>query len=213
MIYDIAYLLLKLICLAVFRLKVIGRENVPKSGSIILASNHISYLDPILVGVSSPRRLNYLAKEEIFKNPLISWLLRKLQAFTVSRERVGPSAIRNSLQLLEKGKALLLFPEGTRGDGRNLLKAKNGIGIIAERSGAAIIPTYLQGPEKVLPRGSHWVHLHPVTVCFGPPLLVSPLSSASEVGKRRAYGEFADRVMDQIERLRLHADQRPEVSV
>jgi 1-acyl-sn-glycerol-3-phosphate acyltransferase len=99
---------------------------------------------------------------------------------------------------------LLLFPEGTRGDGKSFLKAKNGIGIIAGRSGAAIIPTYVQGPEKVLPRGSRWVHLHPVTVFFGSPLLPNPSSFTGEAAKRKAYGEVADQVMEQIEKLKIH---------
>jgi len=213
MVYDIAYFLLKWICQVFLGLKIVGRENVPKTGPVILASNHVSYLDPIIVGVSLPRRLNFLAKEEIFNGPLLSWLMKKLQAFPVSRERVGPSTVRNALKLLEKGKALLLFPEGTRGDGKSFLKAKNGIGIIAGRSGAVIIPTYLRGPEKVLPRGSRWVHLHPITVFFGPPLLPSSSSFASEVAKRKGYGELAEKVMVQIERLKLYMEQSPEVMV
>jgi 1-acyl-sn-glycerol-3-phosphate acyltransferase len=204
MVYDVAYFLLKWISKVFLRLKVLGKENVPKSGPVIFASNHVSYLDPILVGVSLPRRLNFLAKEEIFKSRPLSWLMRKLQAFPVSRERVGPSTVRNALQLLGKGKGLLLFPEGTRGDGKSFLKAKNGIGIIAGRSGAAIIPTYLRGPETVLPRGSRWVHLHPVTVFFGSPLLLNPSSFPGEAAKKKAYGEVADQVMEQIEKLKIH---------
>jgi 1-acyl-sn-glycerol-3-phosphate acyltransferase len=213
MIYDIGYLLLKWICQVFFDLKVIGRENVPRSGPVILASNHVSYLDPILIGVSVSRRLNFLAKEEIFKNPLFSWLLKKLQTFPVSRERAGPSAVRNALRLVEKGKALLLFPEGTRGDGKSLLKAKNGIGVIAGRSGAVIVPVYLEGSQKILPRGSRWVRLHPVTVYFGPPLPPNSSSSfAREAGKKKAYGEVAEQVMDQIERLKLRVERSPEAA-
>jgi len=210
MIYDIIYFLLKWICHVFFDLKVIGRENVPKSGSVILASNHVSYLDPILMGVSVSRRLNFLAKEEIFKNPLFSWFLKKLQTFPVSRKRVGPSTVRNALRLVEKGKVLLLFPEGTRGDGKSLLKAKNGIGVIAGRSGAVIVHAYLEGPQMILPRGSRWVRLHSVTVYFGPPLLPNSSSFASEAGKKKAYEEVAGQVMDQIERLRLHMERSPE---
>jgi 1-acyl-sn-glycerol-3-phosphate acyltransferase len=193
-----------------FRLRVIGKENVPRSGPVIVASNHVSYLDPILVGVSLPRRLNYLAKEEIFKNRFFSWFLGKLQAFPVSRGRVGPSTIRNTLQLMEQGRALLLFPEGTRGDGRNFLKAKSGIGIIAERSGAAIIPAYVHGAEKVLPRGSRMFRLHPVTVCFGSPFLLSSSSFESEGGKKKAYGELGERVMGQIESLKIGIEHEAE---
>ena len=213
MVYDIAYFLLRWISKVFLSLQVIGRENVPKSGPVIFASNHVSYLDPILVAVSLTRRLNFLAKEEIFKSLLVSWLMKKLQAFPVSRERVGSSTLRNALQLLIKGKGLLLFPEGTRGDGKSFLKAKNGIGIIAGRSGAVIIPTYLRGPEKVLPRRSRWVHLHPVTVFFGLPLIPNSSSFASETTKKKGYGEVADQVMEQIENLKLQIEQSPEVVV
>jgi 1-acyl-sn-glycerol-3-phosphate acyltransferase len=202
MIYDICYWLLRWMFRVFFRLKVIGTENVPRTGPVILASNHVSYLDPLFLGVSLPRRLNYLAKEELFRTPLSAWFLNKLQAFPVSREKVSASSVRKSFQLVNQGKALLLFPEGTRGDGKDLLKGKRGIGIIAEKSKAAIVPAYLHGPEKILPRGSNRLHFHEVSVCFGPPLFLSLASVKWGEEKERGYEEVAERVMSEIANLK-----------
>lgn len=205
MIYDICYFLCKGICKILFGLRVVGEENVPRSGPVILASNHVSYLDPILVGVSVPRRVYYMAKEEIFKNLLISWFMKKLQAFPVSRGRLGSSTMKKALQIVKMGKMILLFPEGTRGDGSSLLKAKPGIGIIAGRSGAPLVPVFLHGPEKVLPRGSWWLRIHRVTVSFGSPVL----PSLGRVGqsKKDEYGDLVNRVMEGIEKIKKSMEE------
>jgi len=200
MIYDICYFLCKGICKILFRFRVVGEENVPKRGSVILASNHVSYLDPIFVGISLPRKIHYMAKEEIFRNPLLSWFMRKLQAFPVSRDRVGPTSMKRALQVIKKEKMILLFPEGTRGDGKTLLRAKPGIGAIAEKSGAPIVPVFLQGPEKVLPRGSWRLRFHQVTVGFGLPLL--PPSPRGGESKKNDYEDLATGVMEGIERVK-----------
>jgi len=180
---------------------VVGGENVPRTGPLILASNHVSYLDPIFLGVSLPRKANYMAKEEIFRNPLISWFLGKLQAYPVSRDRVNSSSIRRTLDLLKKGRVLLLFPEGTRGDGKGLQKAKPGIAIIGQKSGAPMIPAFLQGPEKVLPRGSGRIRLHKVTVHIGTPVIIEPFSRPWE-SKRQDHASLVDQVMARIEAMK-----------
>lgn len=211
MIYDICYFLLKLVSHLFFRLRVMGRENVPITGPVILASNHVSYLDPIFLGVSLPRRINYMAKDEIFRNRLFFWFLSKLQAFPVSRQRVGPSTIKRTLQLMKKGKALLLFPEGTRGDGRELQKARPGIGNIAEKSKAPVIPVYIQGAGRVLPRGSFLIRLHQVTVCFGPPLISSLSSLQTVEANATGSGNFSEQVMAGISNLRKNLEADREI--
>jgi len=205
MVYDIVCFSLKWICKIFFRLQVIGGENVPRTGPVILASNHVSYLDPIFLGVSLPRRANYMAKEEIFRNPLIAWFLGKLQAYPVSRDRVNSSSIKRTLDLLKKGRVLLLFPEGTRGDGRTLLKAKPGIAIIAERSGAPMVPVFLEGPEKVLPRGSHRIRLHKVTVHIGPPMRCQSSSQHWQF-KKQGHASLVDQVMAGIDTMKRNIE-------
>jgi 1-acyl-sn-glycerol-3-phosphate acyltransferase len=204
-VYDISYFLLKWICRFFFRLRVVGGGNVPRTGPLILASNHVSYLDPIFLGVSLPRKANYMAKEEIFTNPPISWFLGKLQAYPVSRNRVNSSSIRRALDLLKKGRVLLLFPEGTRGDGRTLQKAKPGIAIIGEKSGAPMVPVFLQGPEKVLPRGSRRIRLHKVTVHIGAPIIPQPSSRPWE-SKRQDHASLVDQVMARIEAMKRNVE-------
>lgn len=148
-----------------------------------------------------------MAKEEIFRNPLAGWFLRSLQAFPVSRQKASSSTIRKALELMKRGRALLLFPEGTRGDGKTLQRAKPGIAIIAERSGAPLIPVYLHGAEKVLPRGSRWFRLHPVTVGFGVPVLPGSSSSALGEHKKGHYENLMSRVMVRIEEMKNNMEQ------
>ena len=150
-----------------------------------------------------------MAKEEIFRNPLAGWFLRSLQAFPVSRQKVSSSTIRKALEVMKRGRVLLLFPEGTRGDGKTLQRAKPGIAIIAERSGAPLIPVYLHGAERVLPRGSRWFRLHPVTVSFGAPVFPES-SSSSALGehKKGHYEDLMSRVMMVVAEMKKNLEQR-----
>jgi len=108
-----------------------GKEHVAKSGPVILAPNRVSYLDPVIVGVATSRRVHFMARKELFRNPLVGWFLHALQAFPVTRERIDPSTLKRTLSLLAAGQVVLMFPEGTRGDGRTVRPAKPGIAVVA----------------------------------------------------------------------------------
>lgn len=131
-----------------------GRRNVPKQGPIIIAPNHVSHLDPPAVALTCPRRLRFMAKEELFHNPLFGAILRACRAFPVKRGTGDTEAIRWTLASLERGEAVLMFPEGTRGDTRQLGFVNRGIVMIAKRSGAKIVPVAIVGTHKKMPRGS-----------------------------------------------------------
>lgn len=209
MIYDICYFLAKAICKLLFRLRVEGVENVPRFGPAILASNHVSYLDPIFVGVSLPRKMHYMAKEEIFRNPIAAWFIHKLQGFPISRQRAGSSSIKRAVELMREGKVLLLFPEGTRGDGKTLQRPKPGMAVIAELSRAPLIPVYLDGPGQVLPRGSRWLRFHPVKVTFGTP--VHPRSGTTSVAgeaKKVDYELLLEDFVQRMEEIRKKSQER-----
>src|SRR5574337_682314 len=150
MLYAIGYHLCRWIARTFFALSVEGEEHVPKSGPVILAPNHVSYLDPVVVGVAMSRRVHFMGKKELFRNPLVGWFLHGLQVFPVTRERVDPSTLKRTLSFLAAGQVVLMFPEGTRGDGRALRPAKPGIGVVAARSGAAVVPVFHRGTERAL---------------------------------------------------------------
>ena len=173
-IQRLIYMSSRLLCLGIakvaFRLRVEGREFIPRSGPAICAANHVSFLDAIIIGVAISRPVHFMAKEELFRFRPFGWLLRQYHAFPVNRRRLDLQAMNRAILLLEQGELLVMFPEGTRGDGIQLRPAKPGIGLIAARTGAPVIPTLHRGAEMVFPRGAWFPRPHRITVKFGTPL-------------------------------------------
>ena len=187
-----------------FDFRVVGKEGVPPTEGVILAANHVSYVDPLFIGVALvERQLHFLAKEELFRSPLFGSLIRGLHAFPVRRGQGDTGAIRHCLRLLAEGEMLLMFPEGTRGDGMALLEAEGGIGFLAARSGCPVVPVYVQGTDHVLPRGKRIPRLRPVTVYFGRPLRLAAETNRKE--SRWSYRQLSEQVMKEIVALRVRA--------
>ena len=141
--YYFACISIKLILKIFWRYKRIGAEHVPKSGGVIIASNHVAYVDPPFLGAVAPRELFYLAKAELFSNALFGWLLDKCNTIPIARGAFDRRAIRRAVKLLKDGKALLLFPEGTRSRSGRFLEPKLGVGKIALEAGVPIVPAYI----------------------------------------------------------------------
>jgi len=182
-----------------FRLEAIGKENIPAHGPVLMVANHSSVLDPPLIGGASDRQLTYLAKAELFEIPLFGALIRGLNARPIRREGADPSALRTAKRVLEEGGALLVFPEGTRGDEGVIRPAKPGAGLLAVSSGAAVVPVYVSGSGRAWPRGRRLPRPAKVTVTFGKPLRFE----AERGADRKAQYEIASReMMDAISRLR-----------
>lgn len=193
MIHDfsrfLCILFFKLIC----RVKVKGKGNIPKRGGFILASNHVSYLDPMAVGSSCPRRLNYMARHDLFANPVFSWLLYRWRAFPVKRNSADRFALKEAMSRVEKGGGLLLFPEGTRSqDARLSDKPEPGIGFLAAKLNVPVIPVFVKGTERVLPKGAKFVVSAKVTVCFGKQI---------HIERRMPYQDIAQLILDRIRHL------------
>ena len=154
--------------------KVEGREHVPTTGPLLVVSNHLSNMDPPLLAVSIPRRVNFLAKRNLFSNPMASCFLNAYGAFPLNRRGNDLAAIQWSLKRLGRGAALAIFPEGTRSPGA-MHKAIPGIAMIALRSGATILPVGITGTQSVgpiwrilIPRGTFRVRI-------GQPFSVPPI--------------------------------------
>lgn len=170
MLYVVLRFLSFLILKSVFRLEVRGRENIPKKGSFVLAANHVSFLDPVVVGVSCPRRLSYMARHDLFCNRLASWFLSSLEIFPVKRDAVDLSAIKEALRRLRSGTPLLLFPEGRRrraDEGASYAKAQPGVGFLAAKLNLPIIPVLVKGTEGALPKGARFIRPEKISVYFG----------------------------------------------
>jgi len=180
--------------------KVYGRENVPAKGPFIFASNHASYLDPILLGTSIYRSLNYMAREELFEKGFLAWALPKVQAFPLKRGAGDPGAIRQALRLLKTGKPLVIFPEGTRSEDGQLHRGKPGIGFIVAKSHVPVLPAYIEGSFEALPKGVKTLKRNVVRVYIGKPMYFDRYLSSGE--DREAYRNISDEIMAEVARLK-----------
>ncbi|TXC93308.1 1-acyl-sn-glycerol-3-phosphate acyltransferase [Metabacillus litoralis] len=133
-----------------YRIKVEGLEHFPKEGAVLLCTNHISNLDPPVVGVTSPRKVFFMAKAELFNVPVLNGLLKNFGTFPVKRGGGDREALRAGLKVLKEGNVLGLFPEGTRSKNGELGKGLPGAGFFALRSDAAVVPCAIIGPYKSL---------------------------------------------------------------
>jgi 1-acyl-sn-glycerol-3-phosphate acyltransferase len=196
MLYLFSWGLFKIILKTFFRLRCIGTENIPKKGGAILAPNHISYFDPPVVGMGTIRQTHYMAKEELFKPRLLGAWMRGVGAFPVRRGTADRKSIRQAIEFLEKGEIVCIFPEGTRSPDGKLQKAELGIGLIAMKSRAPILPMAIIDTDKVLPPDSKKFHLYPIKVVYGAPMTFPDLYDAED--SRGAMEEIGRRVMAAI---------------
>jgi len=167
LVYWPARIVLKPAILAYFRVRRLGREHIP-SGGVILAANHRSFLDPFVIGCCLPRPIYFVAKRELFKNPIIGWFLNAMGAFPVKRGESDDESVATALALLERGQAVVIFPEGTRIRAGSLAKPKRGVGRLALQSGAPVVPIAVTGSEHA--RDGWKIKPARVHIRCGPPL-------------------------------------------
>jgi len=149
-----------------FRIQADGREEVPHEGPLILAANHASFLDPIAVGVACPRQITALAKEELWSSWVLRWWLNRMEATPIGRGQSDAGALRAALKVLGHGKAILVFPEGTRSRDGTIGPMKAGVGLLARRSLAPVVPTYISGTFLALPRTGYFPRPTTIRVRF-----------------------------------------------
>lgn len=192
MLYNLLKPILILIFKILFRIKVYGRKYIPKKGGFILASNHSSFLDPMALGVACPRRLNFMARHDLFYRPFFSWLITTLGAFPVKRDSADVSSLKEAMKRLKEGKALVLFPAGTRGFEGLSTQTHAGIGFLVSKLDVPIIPAFIRGTEEVLPKGSKVIRFKKISVYFGEEIPIE---------RRRPYQAIAQTIMEEIRRL------------
>jgi 1-acyl-sn-glycerol-3-phosphate acyltransferase len=176
-------------------LRVTGTENVPAHGPLIVVSNHLSNADPPILIVTFPRPLFFMGKAELFRNPVLAWLVRKFGGFPVERGTADRAALRHALKVLDQGIALGIFPEGGRSKTGALRPGLSGVGLLALQSGAPVLPVGLTGTE-VYPVNGDWPLKRPpdrprgVGVRFGKPFTVP-----KQVDGRRVSADEATRLI------------------
>lgn len=125
-----------------------GRQNIPQKGGLIIASNHVSYMDPPVIGFATRRELHYLAKEELFRQPLLGPLITAFNSIPIRRGKVDTAGLSRAMEVLNAGHALIMFPEGTRSRDGNLLPARPGVGMLAFNTNSLIVPCHLSGSDQ-----------------------------------------------------------------
>ncbi len=173
-------------CKVVYRVKVVGKENIPKKGPIIICGNHRSFLDPPLIEVTCGRYTRFLAKEELTKNKFLAFLGVVFDAILVKRDSKEVVAIKESLKTLKNGDCLALFPEGTRNGLEKGEKVKDGVAFFAVRSGAKVVPCGIKGGQK-----GDWK----VTITYGEPLDYSGYKGTKD---KEILDKVTGEIMDNI---------------
>jgi 1-acyl-sn-glycerol-3-phosphate acyltransferase len=176
-----------------FRIRTEGRKHVPANGGLILASNHCSYADPVLIGVAARRELLYVTKQEVFAIPFLGWLVRNLNAMPIDRSRGDRGGLMAIETRLEHGGAMFLSPEGTRNKTGRFLKPKAGVGMMVYRTRVPVVPVYISGTVNVW---KSLIGLSQVVVKFGEPIRFHPDRLPSR--RKEAYYSISSEVMHKI---------------
>jgi 1-acyl-sn-glycerol-3-phosphate acyltransferase len=210
-IYFLGWCFFRAVYKFYFGWRVYNPERVPVKGPVILASNHASFLDPPLVGAGLRRDINYLARESLFRFPVIGWVLRNWNSVPVDREGGGAKGLRAILDRLLQGGAIILFPEGTRSLDGKLQPARSGIGLTVIKSTAPVVPVRVFGTYEAFGRHMRFPRPRRVIVKYGNPLTFEPLRAeakvCSKVRLKQIYQEVAAEIMGEIAKLEPHRDR------
>lgn len=161
MLYSILKGILRFACLFIFRVKTEGKANLIKEGGAILAVNHKSNWDPVMVAITCPRRPSFMAKSELFKNKLLAFFMRKVGAFPVNRGKGDIGAVKTALTILKGENIMIIFPEGTRVRGNEKVEPKPGVAMLSTHAKVPVIPVLISGKYR-------W--MNKITVTYGEPI-------------------------------------------
>jgi 1-acyl-sn-glycerol-3-phosphate acyltransferase len=197
--YTLARVVLTIPTILIYRVRVVGRDNVPQRGPLVLAPNHFSQMDHFFMGVYLRRKIRFMAKSQLFGPPVLTYIFKHGGVFPVRRGHRDEEAFRTAYELLDQGEMLLVYAEGGRSRSRRLGEPKPGIGRIALESGAPIVPVAIHGSAGV--RGWRRLRFPRVTVQFGEPLSYAVEKGPSRERQLEVAGDIFDRVREMYEAL------------
>jgi 1-acyl-sn-glycerol-3-phosphate acyltransferase len=198
--YAFFHYLMKNVHSAWFRGEVAGTENIPAAGSFLIAANHASHLDPPFVGSQVGRQMRFFARKTLWKGKLFSAWLDRVECIPVDRDSGDVAAIRRVLQALHENRAVVLFPEGTRSPDGHLQKPKAGVGLMACKTGAPVVPCRVYGSYEAFGKGATLPRFGtPVSVVFGRPITAAEYDDPA-AGKER-YQIASERIFARIAAL------------
>lgn len=186
----IAKSITKIVFTLLYRVEIKGRENIPKKGPLLLCANHISLLDMFFIGYRIKRWVYWMAKEELFRNPILGFIITKLGAFPVRRGKADKEALNRAFELLNEGHIVGIFPQGTRVHENRLIRGnvKSGAALIAIKQKVPVLPAAIQG--SVIP-------FHKVRIVFGKPFMLDSETEDSDVDKVD-YRKLSQYIMQKV---------------
>lgn len=181
-----------------------GNENIPRRGGVLLLSNHVSYLDPFIIGTVAHREIHYMARHDVFRIPGLRQFIAALNAYPVRRGAADRGALKHTLSLLKAGKVVLIFPEGTRSVDGMLGKAHDGASFIVHSADVPTIPVFLKG--TILPRNAKCIRPTQLSATFGSPLDFNEVRQIAD--RRELYRRMGEQIMQSIAELRDESANR-----
>lgn len=197
--YNFFKLCLFLIFKTFFFMTAKGRSHFPEEGGCILASNHRSFLDPIVLGVAAPRPVHFMARQSLFKVKILAVFMRLAGTFPVRRQGADVAAMKRAIRRLKQGQIVALFPEGTRSPDGCLGKGRIGTAVLAAKAKVKIIPAFIKGTYKAMPKGAKFIKPSRVSVTFGP--VLDPADFLPGNPGREDYQKFTDVLMTRLGEL------------
>jgi 1-acyl-sn-glycerol-3-phosphate acyltransferase len=191
-----------------FRFRYSGAEHVPSDKDprgVILAPNHASFLDPPILGISLGRPVTFLAKEYLFRAFFVGWILRSVGAFPIRTEADDFRSIRDLIRKLKEGACIVVFPEGTRSPDGELREGESGVGFLAMKSKAAVVPVYIDGTFEAFPKGVKMFRCRPVRTFYGTPFV--PAEDETILKAQDPYAAVSARIMEEIKFIRAKTRQ------
>lgn len=201
--YEFLRRVVQLTAVLLYRVRHYGVGRIPSEGPVLVVSNHQSHFDPPLIGMACPRRMNYLARETLFRFAPFRWLIQSLDAIPIDREGLGLNGIKESLRRLKRGEMVVIFPEGTRTPDGNIQPFRPGFTTLAVRARAAILPVAIDGAFQVWPRHQSYPRLSgDIRVLYGEPI---PAEQSAVMNERELLADVERRVRQchrELQRLR-----------
>jgi 1-acyl-sn-glycerol-3-phosphate acyltransferase len=189
------YILFKII----FRMKVYGRENIPTSGRLILCSNHLSYIDPVMMGLCIKRQICFMAKAQLFTNKFVTAVVTWFNAYPVNRGAFDRQAIRNSVAILNAEQMIGLYPEGTRSTDGVIREGHHGVGLISIMACSPVLPVAITGSNKIIQKPHKRLFFPQIRIAFGKP--IDTTSIIKQYNNKQASEIITLQIMSEIKKL------------
>jgi 1-acyl-sn-glycerol-3-phosphate acyltransferase len=207
MLYAISHAVVKFLGRLLLRLRIVGAEHLPRTGPVLIAPNHVSYLDIPLLGAMVDRPLHFMGKPSLFRGRWVGRLYRMLNGFPIEPGPRSRNGLMEAVDRLKRGHCVVMYPEGGRSLNGRLQEPMPGIGMIVALSGAKVIPAFVSGVDRVLPVGARMLRIHPVTVYIGEPIDFTEQIRNGD-GKE-LYLRISRTVMEEIAKLEARSAGEP----